>query len=166
MTDGNPIAPLLHQIDMTWLESVSPEDMRRVVEALYRVHSFLTAIPDLDTLLTRIAEESCGVAGAEAASVMLHDNVTGELYFQVAVGESGDQETLKEEIRLQPGQGVAGAAAELRECIVVDDATKDKRVYREADIASSFETRNFRSFDLNHFTCAWVSACSCSSLFN
>ncbi len=142
MNEDFSIPSMSQQIDMTWLETVSPEDMRRVVEALYRVHSFLTAIPDLDTLLTRIAEESCGVAGAEAASVMLYDPVTDELYFQVAVGDSGDQETLKEEIRLQLGQGVAGAAAQLRECIVVDDAATDTRVYKEADIASQFETRN------------------------
>lgn len=128
--------------DFKWLEQADPVAMARVVGALHRVHSLIAAIADLDVLLERISEESRGVADAEAASVMLYDADTDELYFHVALGESGDQETLKREIRLKSGQGIAGAAAASRKSIAVEDAANDPRVFKDADAASGFATRN------------------------
>lgn len=132
--------PLQHE--MPWLAEASAAELRRIVEALYRVHSLIAAITDLDTLLLRISEESCHVARAEASSVMLHDPVTQELYFQVAIGSSGDQESLKRTIRLKPGQGIAGTTAATRQSINVPDARADRRFFSEADEASQFQTRN------------------------
>lgn len=128
--------------EFSWLEGADPVEVTRAVAALHRVHSLIAAITDLDVLLERISEESRGVAGSEAASVMLYDAETGELYFHVALGDSGDQETLKREVRLKAGVGIAGAAAASRESILVADAAKDPRFYREADAASGFATRN------------------------
>jgi len=128
--------------DLPWLSTATPEEMQRVVEALYRVHRFSAAITDLNTLLTRISEESRLVARAEAASVMLYDEATDEMHFQVALGESGDQDALKREVRLKSGQGIAGTAAQSREPVVVNNAQDDPRFYREADTASRFETRS------------------------
>jgi len=131
----------LHE-EMTWLDGASPEELKRTVEALYRVHSLLAAITDLDTLLLRISEESRMVAGAMASSVMLYDSPTKELYFHVAIGETGDQEVLKRTIRLKLGQGIAGAAAATRQSINVDDVQADERFFPEADAASQFRTRS------------------------
>ncbi len=122
--------------------TASREEMSRIVEALYHVHQLIAAITDLDTLLERITEESKKVAGAEASSLMLYDPGTNELRFHVALGESGDQETLKREIRLTPGQGIAGAAAQSRKSILVDDAQEDPRFFSGADAATQFRTRN------------------------
>ena len=83
---------------LPWLEHASPDDINRAVEALYHVHGLMTALTDLDTLLERISEEGRAVARAEAASVILYDEMTNELYFRVALGDSGDQETLKREV--------------------------------------------------------------------
>ncbi len=130
------------QEDMPWIDEASPGDMRRVVQALYRVHRLIGVITDSDALLARIAEESRSVAQAEASALILFDEKTQELYFHVALGESGDQETLKEEVRLKLGQGIAGVAAESRTSINVEDAGKDGRFYRAADAATQFQTRN------------------------
>jgi len=127
---------------MSWLGAATDDEVKRVVEALYRVHRLTTVITELDTLLTRIAEESRGVAQAEACSLLLYDQQCDEIYFQVAIGESGDQEALKEQVRLKPGQGIAGAAAAERRSINVEDAASDPRVYRGADAASDFHTRS------------------------
>ena len=125
-----------------WLDGASHEDMRRAVGALYRVHSLLGAIMDPDALLVRISEESRTVASAEAASVMLYDAETDELFFQVALGDSGDQDALKREVRLKMGQGIAGLAAQTRRAVSVPDVTKDPRFFSDADAASQFQTRS------------------------
>ena len=128
--------------DFPWLESASREEMKRAVEALYRVHKFIGALTDLDSLLEFITEESQLVAGAEASSIILYDRESEDLYFQVALGESSDKETLKREIRLKLGQGIAGTAAATRKSINVVNAQEDTRFCRSADDATKFQTRS------------------------
>ena len=130
------------QDSLPWLDDASRTDIRHAVEALYRVHVLMGALTDLDALLVRISEESRSVAGAEAASVILYDEKTDELYFEVALGDSGDQDRLKREIRLKMGQGIAGVAAASRTALNISDAANDPRLFREADSASQFQTRN------------------------
>jgi signal transduction histidine kinase len=119
--------------DMPWLQAASEGEMSRVVEALYRVHRLTAAVTDIDTLLTRISTEAKSVAGAEAASVLLYDP---------AVGDTGDQDALKREVRLNISQGIAGATARERRSINVEDARHDPRFFSDADAASQFETRS------------------------
>jgi len=128
--------------NMKWLEGASVETMTRVVDTLYRVHALIAAIPDLDELLEKIMDESRKVAQAEASALLLFDAKTEELYFQVALGDSGDQESLKRLVRLKLGQGIAGAAAAERKSINVADAQSDKRFFSDADATSDFHTRN------------------------
>lgn len=131
-----------------WLDDVTPDELRRIVDVLHRVHRFITLITDLDTLLARILEESKQVAEAEACSLMLYDGRTQELYFEVALGESGDQEALKREIRLRMGEGIGGVAAETRQSVNVHDVRTDARFYHSADAASRFETRSLLAVPL------------------
>ncbi len=120
----------------------SVEELQRIVGALYRVHRLVAALTDLETLLGRITEESRHVARAEASSLMLYDPETDELYFRVALGESGDQEALKRGVRLKLGQGIAGMTAQSRASIVVADVRKDSRFFPGVDSAIQFQTRN------------------------
>lgn len=137
-TDKNP----------TWLADSSSEELRRIVDVLYRVHHFISAITDLDTLLERIMAESRALAHAEACSLMLYDPDGEELYFRVALGEKGDQQLLKREIRLKLGQGIAGAAAETRQAINVENVQKDERFYGTVDQKTHFETRSILAVPL------------------
>lgn len=132
----------------SWLADVPPEDMRRIVDALYRVHHLISAITDLDTLLERIMEESKAVAQAEACSLLLYDARADELYFHVALGEEGDQQALKRDVRLRLGQGIAGTAAARRESINVADAQRDARLFRTADETTRFKTRSLLAVPL------------------
>lgn len=116
--------------------------MRRIVDALYRVHQLISVITDLNTLLERIMEAGKNVARAEACSLLLHDPHTGELYFQVAQGERGDQQALKREVRLKVGEGIAGSAAHTRKSVNVEDVTTDPRFFRAADGITRFTTRS------------------------
>ncbi len=134
--------PVESNMEDTWFGQEANEKMRRSVQALYRLHRLIPVMTDLDALLERITEESRDVAHAEASSVMLFDPGSDELYFHVAIGDSGDQEVLKREIRLKLGQGIAGAAAETRASINVEDAQTDPRFFPDADAAINFQTRN------------------------
>lgn len=125
-----------------WLADVAPEEMRRIVDALYRVHRLVSVITDLDSLLEAIMEESKELVSSEACSLMLYDAQTQELYFHVALGETGDQQALKQGVRLKLGQGIAGVAATTRESVMVEDAREDPRFFRTADELSQFETHS------------------------
>lgn len=76
---------------------------------------------------------------ADVASLLLIDEVTGELYFEVASGASG--ETLKS-IRLRPGEGIAGWVARRGGAIIVDDVRNDRRFTSSVDNRTGYETRN------------------------
>ena len=76
---------------------------------------------------------------AETGSLLLLDEDAGELYFEVALGDSSGK--LKK-LRLKRGQGIAGWVAEHREALIVHDAQKDERVFHDADRLSGFTTRN------------------------
>ena len=125
-----------------WLLDATPEEMQRVFKALYRVHGLLGVLTDMDALLERISEEGCLLACAEGASVMLYDEAKEELYFKVVVGETDVKETLKREVRLKLGQGIAGTAALEGRTIHVEDVSKDHRFFHGADDASQFCTHD------------------------
>lgn len=76
--------------------------------------------------------------GADVASLLLIDEKTGELYFEVASGAS--VETLKT-IRLKPGEGVAGWVARRGGAIIVDDVRNDRRFTASVDNRTGYETR-------------------------
>lgn len=131
-----------------WLTDVPPEEMRRIVDALYRIHQLTSVMTDLDRLLECIMEESKQVASAEACSLLLYDEETEELYFHTALSESGDMQALKRGVRLKLGQGIAGTAAQMRQSINVTDAREDKRAFRGADEITNMETRSLLAVPL------------------
>jgi signal transduction histidine kinase len=143
--DTNPESPLPTP---AWLANADAATLRRVIDTLHRVHGFITDITDINTLLERIMEESKKIAGAEASSLLLYDRRAGELFFHVALGESGDQQVLKQGVRLRLGEGIAGSAAQLQKSINVHDAPNDPRFFRQADAATQFETRNILAVPL------------------
>ena len=134
--------------NIPWLADVQLGEVRRIVDALHRVHHLLSAITDIDTLLERIMEESKQVAHAEACSLIMYDPKSDDLYFLVALGETGDQQALKHKIRLRLDQGIAGAAAATRQSINVPDVRLDERFFREADETIQFETRSLLAVPL------------------
>ncbi len=116
-----------------------PAHQRRILDALYRVSNLMAEVTDLKHLLHQIMEESKDVVGAEASSLILYDEKTDELYFDIALGDRGEQVKV---IRLKMGQGIAGTCAKERRTIVVNDADRDQRHFKQADKVSQFVTRN------------------------
>jgi len=90
--------------------------------------------------IKRLAVETAtSCVGADAASMLLLDPETDELYFEVATGEKTAR--LKE-IRLKPGQGIAGWIARKGGAEIIDDVLKDKRFNPDVDLITGYETRN------------------------
>jgi signal transduction histidine kinase len=131
-----------------WLRDLTRDEVVRAVEALHQAHRLVAVITDLDALLHRIMDESKRVACAEACSLLLYDEEKGELYFHVALGESGEQQALLRRVRLKLGQGIAGTAAADRVSINVPDVTQDSRFFSDADAATQFRTRNLLAVPL------------------
>ena len=84
-------------------------------------------------------EKSKEVMDAEASSLMMLDEDTQELFFNVATGEKG---AVLGEIRLSLGWGIAGWVAQNQEPLLVPDAYKDPRFNPDADKKSGFRTRS------------------------
>ena len=76
---------------------------------------------------------------AEAGSLLLREEPSGELFFKMAVGEKGEH--LKE-VRLKLGQGVAGLVAQSRKPLLISDAQHDPRVAHDVDLRTGFVTKN------------------------
>ncbi len=131
-----------------WLDEATPDETRRIIDALSRVYLLIANVTDLDTLLESIMEESKEVASAEACSLLLFDEAKNDLYFHVALGESGDQGRLKQFIRLKLGEGIAGSAARDRQSINVREVSDDSRFYKAADKVSQFESRSILAVPL------------------
>lgn len=111
------------------------DDLRRILEATRVIGSTLRLAELLDTVI-RLARD---VVKSEAASILLLDPATGELYFDVAVGEKGGA---LQHVRLKKGEGIAGWVAEQQKPAVVNDAANDPRWTQKGDKTSQFKTRS------------------------
>lgn len=114
----------------------------RIIEKLHIVMEFSALINStLDTGRVRehAIEAASRLVDADAGSLLLVDQETGELYFEVATGEKGSK--LKE-MRLNPGEGIAGWVARNGQSLIIDDVQSDPRFCRNADRVSQYETRS------------------------
>jgi len=99
----------------------------------------LTSSLDLRTILNIVMEKTRELIRAEAWSILLVDEETQELVFQVAKGRKGKQ---VEKLRLKMGQGIAGWVAQHGKPAIVPDTSKDERFYRGVDQMTRFHTRS------------------------
>ncbi len=109
------------------------------LEKLQEISAVLNSSLDQKEIRKRAIDASMQLMDADAASLLLLDEKTGELYFEVALGEKGEE---IREIRLKPGQGIAGHVAQTGEAVIVNDVQHDSRFARQVDNKSGFVTRN------------------------
>ena len=93
------------------------------------ISSLVTSVFDLDHLLELIIESITEVMKARASSLLLVDEKTKKLYFQVVTGDKKD-DVKKFEVGL--GEGIAGYVAKTGKPFLVEDVTKvplwDKKI--------------------------------------
>jgi signal transduction histidine kinase len=108
------------------------------LELLLEVARLLSSKLELSELLTTVLELASRVVDAETASLLLLDETTQELYFDVALG-LGDEIS---KVRLKLGQGIAGSVAQARKSETINEVRKDPRWSPKMDEATGFVTRS------------------------
>ena len=101
---------------------------------LLEISRHLASIMGLDRMLQLIIERAAKLMNVERATVFLYDALTEELYIEAALEEL--------EVRFSANVGIAGAAANTRKIVTVNDAYSDDRFYRDVDLQTGFRTRN------------------------
>ncbi len=90
-------------------------------------------------LLSNVMTTTQKVFLAESVSLLLIDEKTGDLTFQIALGEVGDD--IKELYRLKKGKGIAGLVAETGMPLNLEDAYEHPNFSSEADRKTGYRTR-------------------------
>lgn len=106
-----------------------------LVESSVRLNSLL----NLPELLGAIIESATGLLDAETSSLLLLDEETNELTFEVATGDAG--ENLRE-MRVPADRGIAGWVLARNEPALIADVAGDERFYGQIDRSSGFQTRS------------------------
>jgi len=134
---AEPVAIMIENISLFQ----SKEDDIDSLRTLMQLNRIINTTLDLQSLLEQIMAAAKALLRSEASSLLLIDEKTQELYFNVVETTPGKESILKE-IRLPIGIGVAGIVAKTGEILIVNDAPNDRRVFRKADEMTSFKTRN------------------------
>ncbi len=109
------------------------------LEHLIEVTKFVNSTLELKKLLDSILQISTDTLNAEAGSIFLVDEEKNELVIAAATGEK--KEKIKE-IRVPVGVGVVGWVVREEKPVLIADAQKDPRFYKQADQKTEFVTRS------------------------
>lgn len=115
------------------------EEHTRRLTALNEVSSVITSTLDLPAVLDLIMDTAVELLKAEAGSLILTDQDTGELVFEVTAGP-GSADLVG--TRLPPGTGIVGTVVKERQPVIIRDAQADKRWYQGLDDHTTFITRS------------------------
>jgi len=117
----------------------------QIVDLLSRRNAELASLLEIGKTLTSSLELRDVLKGIMAHlerllqpkiwSLLLKDEETGELSFEIAVSPVSDE--LKG-MRLQPGEGIAGWVAEHGEALLVSDVSKDERFARHVALSVEY----------------------------
>ncbi|HEX5504130.1 MAG TPA: GAF domain-containing protein [Thermomicrobiales bacterium] len=118
---------------------------RRARQALVETSVRLNSLLNLPELLQTIMASATDLLGAETSSLMLLDEETNELTFEVATGEAGQE---VKELRVPADQGIAGWVLQHKQPAVVGDVATDPRFYGRIDQSSGFQTRSMLAVPL------------------
>jgi putative methionine-R-sulfoxide reductase with GAF domain len=112
---------------------------RRELNFYEEVSKTLTSSLELNDILTKIMKKAKEMTKAEAWSVLLVDDETGELVFEKTEGKKTKE---IQKFRLKIGEGIAGWVAQEGMPIVVPDVSKDERFFGNIDKNVHFKTKS------------------------
>jgi putative nucleotidyltransferase with HDIG domain len=118
------------------------EDLQKKLQqlrTLMEMSALVSSTLDSREIRKRAIEAATRLVDAETGSLLLVDHKTGDLFFEVALGDKGDA---LREIRLPKGQGIAGSVAESGQPIIIHDVQSDPRFFKTADEKSFFKTKS------------------------
>jgi len=144
-----PETVLEHQIaeqarDIAELRRQLNQEIDRL-QQLIHVLTRLNSSQSLTDLLELIMSAGMDLVHAESGSLMLVDEETNELTFEVATGTPG--RTIAK-YRIPPGQGIAGWVVDHAKPVAIDNPGADPRFYDRMDKVGGFTTRSILAVPL------------------
>ncbi len=118
-------------MDLSLLDS---DKLAMAIEVGFIINSTI----DLVDVLSLIMKYANLVTDSMASTLMLLDEKTNELVFSVPTGPNA--ETL-EDIRIPPGEGIAGWVAKNEQYVLVPDTELDSRFYSKIDSLTGMQTK-------------------------
>lgn len=105
----------------------------------------LASTLDLDILLSRIVHAAAEISGAEAASILLYDDTSRQLYFQVSTNL--DESTRRGLVVPLEGS-IAGWIVTNRKPVRVSNVHEDERFYSDVEETTGFSTQSILGIPL------------------
>lgn len=99
----------------------------------------ITSSLDIKEVLSIIMQKITEILKPKDWSLLLVDEKTMELYFEVVVGERAEK--LKD-VRIKIGEGIAGMVAKNGKPLIIENTLEDKRFSRRIDETANFNTRS------------------------
>jgi HD-GYP domain-containing protein (c-di-GMP phosphodiesterase class II) len=138
---GNRMAS---EIDKAMLLAASRQRNERL-QALVEIIGYIGSSLNQDDILHMIIDFACQLLNAEAGSLFLVDEETGDLVLHVA---NNVTEGNLLGVRVPAGKGIIGYVVHSGETVLVEDTRQDARHYSQVDHDSGFETRSILAVPL------------------
>ncbi|MCD6284640.1 MAG: GAF domain-containing protein, partial [Anaerolineae bacterium] len=122
------------------------ESRARQLATLNEIGALLASSLDLDEVLDLVVRNAAELLDAQAGSLLLLDEDTGELVFRTSSGPTGKHLV---GLRIPAGKGIAGAAFSENRPIISEDTYRDSRWYPRFDEQSEFVTDSVLAVPLN-----------------
>jgi signal transduction histidine kinase len=106
---------------------------------LIEISRDLASTLDLDILLDDIVNAAADITNAEAASILLYDDMARQLYFQVATNI--DEPTMRGLV-VPLDKSIAGWIVTNRKPVRIDDAHKDERFFSDVEQTIGYSTKS------------------------
>lgn len=133
---------ILQEKEMSIVHSKLTKELalaKRELNFYEEVNKVLTSSLEISDILTTIMKKVKEMTKAQAWSILLVDDDTGELVFEKA---EGTKKKAIRKYRLKMGEGIAGWVAQEGIPIVVPDVSKDERFLGKIDKAIRFKTKS------------------------
>jgi len=111
----------------------------KALAACVEIGKLLTSTLDLQEILKLIVHKMSELIQAENWSLLLKDEETGELTFDIVVGV---EEKLLKGVRLVPGEGIAGHVVETGRPKILQNVKDDPNFNRKVDKITGFHTQS------------------------
>lgn len=117
-------------------QDMSQSEHIKQLQMMLDVSRQVAALDTLDAVLDTLVSVAVAETRAERGTLFLHDSATGELFSRVAQGIK------RHEIRILDNVGIAGAAFQAGEGLIIHDAYNDERFNREVDQETGYTTKS------------------------
>jgi signal transduction histidine kinase len=114
-------------------------ELLRRYDRLLEMTSELVSTLDIGVLLKLIVDAAEELTDSQAAALLLYNQQRNHLYFEAATEQLRSDDTL---IAIPMENSIAGWVFQNKQPLILEDASKDPRFFKEIDIVTSFPATN------------------------